>query len=54
MKTGVSPTAIISATASIGSDCYIGNNVIVGEECKIGNNTVISDRAVIVKMYHRQ
>ena len=46
---GVSPTAIISATASIGSDCYIGNNAIVGEECKIGNNTVISDRAVIVQ-----
>lgn len=49
VKTGVSPTAIISATASIGSDCYIGNNAIVGEECKIGNNTVISDRAVIVQ-----
>jgi UDP-3-O-[3-hydroxymyristoyl] glucosamine N-acyltransferase len=46
---GVSPTAIISATASIGSDCYIGNNAIVGEECKIGNNTVISDRALIVQ-----
>jgi UDP-3-O-[3-hydroxymyristoyl] glucosamine N-acyltransferase len=46
---GVSLTAIISATASIGSDCYIGNNAIVGEECKIGNNTVISDRAVIVQ-----
>lgn len=49
VKTGVSPTAIISATASIGSDCYIGNNTIIGEECKIGNNTVISDRAVIVQ-----
>src|SRR5215210_1228538 len=49
VKSGVSPTAIISATASIGSDCYIGNNAIVGEECKIGNNTVISDRAVIVQ-----
>lgn len=46
---GISPTAIISATASIGSDCYIGNNVIIGEECKIGNNTIISDRAVIVQ-----
>jgi UDP-3-O-[3-hydroxymyristoyl] glucosamine N-acyltransferase len=46
---GVSPTAIISSTSSIGSDCYIGNNAIVGEECKIGNNTVISDRAVIVQ-----
>jgi UDP-3-O-[3-hydroxymyristoyl] glucosamine N-acyltransferase len=49
VKTGVSPTAIISATATIGSDCYIGNNAIVGEECKIGNNTVISDGAVIVQ-----
>jgi UDP-3-O-[3-hydroxymyristoyl] glucosamine N-acyltransferase len=49
VKTGISPTAIISATACIGSDCYIGNNAIVGEECKIGNNTVISDRAVIVQ-----
>ena len=46
---GISPTAVISESATIGSDCYIGNNAIVGEECKIGNNTVISDRAVIVQ-----
>jgi UDP-3-O-[3-hydroxymyristoyl] glucosamine N-acyltransferase len=46
---GISSTAVISATASIGSDCYIGYNTIIGEECKIGNNTVISDGAVIVQ-----
>jgi UDP-3-O-[3-hydroxymyristoyl] glucosamine N-acyltransferase len=46
---GISPTAIISEPATIGSNCYIGNNVIIGKDCKIGNNTVIYDRAVLVQ-----
>jgi UDP-3-O-[3-hydroxymyristoyl] glucosamine N-acyltransferase len=46
---GVSPTAIISSKASIGTNCYIGNFAVIGEDCTIGNGTVISDRAVIVK-----
>jgi UDP-3-O-[3-hydroxymyristoyl] glucosamine N-acyltransferase len=48
-KVGISPTAIISKTATIGSDCYIGNYTVIGEDCKIGNNTVIYDRAILVQ-----
>lgn len=47
--TGISPTAIISESATIGSNCYIGNYAVVGKDCEIGNNTVIYDRAVIVQ-----
>lgn len=48
-STGISPTAIISESATIGSNCYIGNYAVIGKDCEIGNNTVISDRAVIVQ-----
>ena len=47
--TGISPTAVISESATIGSNCYIGNYVVVGRDCEIGDNTVIFDRAVIVQ-----
>jgi UDP-3-O-[3-hydroxymyristoyl] glucosamine N-acyltransferase len=46
---GISPTAIISQSATIGSNCYIGNYAVVGKDCQIGDNTIISDRAVIVQ-----
>ena len=46
---GISPTAVISESATIGYDCYIGNGVVIGIDCKIGNNTVIYDRAVLVQ-----
>jgi UDP-3-O-[3-hydroxymyristoyl] glucosamine N-acyltransferase len=45
----ISPTAIISESATIGSNCYIGNYAVVGKNCEIGNNTVIYDRAVIIQ-----
>jgi UDP-3-O-[3-hydroxymyristoyl] glucosamine N-acyltransferase len=48
-STGISPAAIISESATIGSNCYIGNYAVVGKDCEIGNNTVIYDRAVIVQ-----
>ena len=48
-STGISATAIISESAIIGSNCYIGNYAVVGKDCEIGNNTVIYDRAVIVQ-----
>src|SRR5918997_40059 len=48
-STGISPTAIISESATIGSNCYIGNYAVVGKDCEIGSNTIISDRAVIVQ-----
>jgi UDP-3-O-[3-hydroxymyristoyl] glucosamine N-acyltransferase len=49
VETRTSSTTIISESATIGSNCYIGNYAVVGKDCEIGNNTVISDRAVIVQ-----
>jgi UDP-3-O-[3-hydroxymyristoyl] glucosamine N-acyltransferase len=40
-KVGVDKKAIISETASIGEDCYIGANVIISEHVKIGKNVKI-------------
>ncbi|BCA96600.1 UDP-3-O-acylglucosamine N-acyltransferase 2 [Legionella antarctica] len=47
------PSAYISATATIGKECfiahgaYIGENVSIGERCKIGVNAVIGDGVVM-------
>jgi UDP-3-O-[3-hydroxymyristoyl] glucosamine N-acyltransferase len=41
VETRTSSIAIISESATIGSNCYIGNYAIVGKDCEIGNNTVI-------------
>jgi UDP-3-O-[3-hydroxymyristoyl] glucosamine N-acyltransferase len=49
VKTRTSSTALISESATIGSNCYIGNYTVVGKDCEIGNNTVIYDRAVMVQ-----
>jgi UDP-3-O-[3-hydroxymyristoyl] glucosamine N-acyltransferase len=49
VETRTSSTALISESATIGSNCYIGNYSVVGKDCEIGNNTVIYDRAVIVQ-----
>ncbi|HZA62090.1 MAG TPA: DapH/DapD/GlmU-related protein [Nitrososphaeraceae archaeon] len=49
VETKISGTAIISESATIGSNCFIGNYAVVGKDCEIGNNTTISDRAVIVQ-----
>jgi UDP-3-O-[3-hydroxymyristoyl] glucosamine N-acyltransferase len=49
VETRTSSTAVISESATIGSNCYIGNYAVVGKDCEIGNNTVIYDRAVIVQ-----
>jgi UDP-3-O-[3-hydroxymyristoyl] glucosamine N-acyltransferase len=49
VETRTSSTAIISESATIGSNCYIGNYAVIGKDCEIGNNTVIYDRAVIVQ-----
>jgi UDP-3-O-[3-hydroxymyristoyl] glucosamine N-acyltransferase len=48
-SSGISPTAIVSQSASIGTNCYIGNYAVIGKDCQIGDNTIISDRAVIVQ-----
>jgi UDP-3-O-[3-hydroxymyristoyl] glucosamine N-acyltransferase len=49
VETRTSSTAIISESATIGSNCYIGNYAVIGKNCEIGNNTVIYDRAVMVQ-----
>ena len=48
-KTGISPTAIISDTAKIGSNCYIGEYTIIRDNCVIGDNTTIGERVVILE-----
>lgn len=40
-KTGISPMASVSATATIGENVYIGPFVSIGEKAIIGNNTII-------------
>lgn len=37
-KKGIHPTAVIEASATVGSDVYIGPFVYIGENCTIGNN----------------
>jgi UDP-3-O-[3-hydroxymyristoyl] glucosamine N-acyltransferase len=66
-KKGIHPTAIIEATAKIGSDVfigpytYIGENCIIGNQCSvyphvyIGDNTRLGNNCTInpgVKIYH--
>jgi UDP-3-O-[3-hydroxymyristoyl] glucosamine N-acyltransferase len=48
-KGGISSNAVISKTAKIGFDCYIGDYTVIGENCKIGNNTIVSDRVSLVQ-----
>jgi UDP-3-O-[3-hydroxymyristoyl] glucosamine N-acyltransferase LpxD len=48
-KVGISSNAVISKTAKIGFDCYIGDYTVIGENCKIGDNTIISDRVSLVQ-----
>ena len=40
-KTGIHPTAVIEATAKVGSDVYIGPYAYIGENCFIGDNCLI-------------
>lgn len=44
---GISPNAVVSQTAKIGSDCYVGDYTVIGENCKIGNGTVIYDKVTL-------
>ncbi|MBE0674193.1 MAG: UDP-3-O-(3-hydroxymyristoyl)glucosamine N-acyltransferase [Bacteroidales bacterium] len=67
VKRGIHPTAVIEASASVGSDVYIGPYVYIGEKVvvgdrsriyahsSIGDGTRIGDECVIfagVKIYH--
>jgi UDP-3-O-[3-hydroxymyristoyl] glucosamine N-acyltransferase len=46
-KTGTSKHAIISDSAKIGRDCYIGDFTIIGDECIIGDNVIVDSRGVL-------
>ena len=48
LLTGISPTAVISENAKIGTNCHIGNFVVVGDNCNIGDNTIIYDRVSLI------
>ncbi|HEX2408705.1 MAG TPA: LpxD N-terminal domain-containing protein, partial [Nitrososphaeraceae archaeon] len=45
----ISPTAVISKTVKIGSNCYIGDYAFIGENCTIGNNTIIREKASLIQ-----
>lgn len=46
-REGLSEHALVSVSAKIGRDCYIGDFTVVGDECIIGDNTIIDSRVVI-------
>jgi UDP-3-O-[3-hydroxymyristoyl] glucosamine N-acyltransferase LpxD len=46
---GISSQAMISKSARIGSNCYIGDFVTVGEDCIIGDNTIIYEKVSLVQ-----
>ncbi len=48
----ISPRAIISKTAEIGSNCLIGNYTVIGNNCKIGDNTVLYDGVNLAELYN--
>jgi UDP-3-O-[3-hydroxymyristoyl] glucosamine N-acyltransferase len=66
-KKGIHPTAVIEASAKIGTDVYIGPYTYIGENCRIGDgcslypnvyigdNTKVGDGSILypgVKVYH--
>lgn len=40
-KTGVSSTAFIAASATLGDDCFVGNFAYIGENVRLGKNCLI-------------
>lgn len=46
---GISEYAVVSKTAKIGFNSYIGDFVVVGDNCTIGDNTIIHDRVSLVQ-----
>jgi UDP-3-O-[3-hydroxymyristoyl] glucosamine N-acyltransferase len=45
----ISPHAVISKTAKIGSNCSVGDFTVIGDNCSIGDNTIIYDRVSLVR-----
>jgi UDP-3-O-[3-hydroxymyristoyl] glucosamine N-acyltransferase len=46
-KVGISKSASIDSTSSIGADCFIGNNVVIEENCIVGNSVQIDHNTVV-------
>jgi UDP-3-O-[3-hydroxymyristoyl] glucosamine N-acyltransferase len=46
-KFGISKSASIDSSSSIGVDCFIGNNVVIEENCIIGDSVQIDHNTVI-------
>src|SRR2546423_10042704 len=47
MRTGIHPTAIISADAQLGDDVQVGPFAIIGDGCVVGDECVIAGRATL-------
>lgn len=46
-KAGISSTAFIAASATVGDDCFVGNFAYIGENVKLGKNCQIYPNAYI-------
>ena len=47
LASGIHPTAVISATASLGRDTRIGAYAVIGEQCRIGDETTICQGVIL-------
>ena len=48
-ETGISDKAIVSPTAKIGENVYIGPGTTIGDECEIGDGTIIDANVTIYR-----
>lgn len=46
---GISPRAVVSEKAKIGSGCYVGDYAVIGDNCFVGDGTLIYDRVSLVQ-----
>ena len=46
-KTGIHPTAVISQSATLGKDIFVGPYAVIGDNVTIGDNCTVSAHAVI-------
>jgi UDP-3-O-[3-hydroxymyristoyl] glucosamine N-acyltransferase len=44
---GISKSAIIDSSSTIGEDCFLGNNVVIEENCIVGNSVQIDHNTVV-------
>lgn len=48
-ETGISDKAIVSPTAKVGENVYIGPGTVIGDECEIGDGTIIDANVTIYR-----